>query len=354
MTRATVKREPAAGGKVIEHRITTTTTTDIRVQRQPDGGTTQTAQRVTTVTKTSHVNPPPGRLVVRSVVPPPGATPRNTTSVRSVQASPTRAPATAPAAAASRKLIAPPVARSASAHSNTGAVARIAPPAHAPRKIAAPVAAPAAKAASPRVIAAKGPAPKPVFYNNALVRATGDASVDNFNRNVVAAHALPMRAAHANTAATPTVASGPNNNNNNNNQNRAGAAPSSGNSGAVGRAVAPARTNLTTKTTPAPVPAKKSTPPPPHPRPAPPPNTSGSNSNNTGNEIATEGTACCICLSAPRSVLLLPCRHLCLCPECANTLFTHNYRNNASGGNDKRVPCPLCREKVDTTINTFV
>ena len=29
-------------------------------------------------------------------------------------------------------------------------------------------------------------------------------------------------------------------------------------------------------------------------------------------------TLCCVCLSAPKSALLLPCRHLCLCDDCAD------------------------------------
>lgn len=43
---------------------------------------------------------------------------------------------------------------------------------------------------------------------------------------------------------------------------------------------------------------------------------------------------CVICLSAPRNSVVIPCRHLCLCNECAETL---RYQSNK---------CPICRGRI--------
>jgi hypothetical protein len=44
-------------------------------------------------------------------------------------------------------------------------------------------------------------------------------------------------------------------------------------------------------------------------------------------------TCCVVCMDAPRSVLLLPCKHLALCEECSESL--------QAGGN--KGACPVCR-----------
>ncbi len=43
------------------------------------------------------------------------------------------------------------------------------------------------------------------------------------------------------------------------------------------------------------------------------------------------GGECVICMSEPRDTLILPCRHLCLCQMCADSL---RYQANN---------CPICR-----------
>ena len=48
-------------------------------------------------------------------------------------------------------------------------------------------------------------------------------------------------------------------------------------------------------------------------------------------------SSCVVCLERPRSVVLLPCRHLGLCETCAPGLAT----------------CPLCREIVNGTLVVF-
>lgn len=47
---------------------------------------------------------------------------------------------------------------------------------------------------------------------------------------------------------------------------------------------------------------------------------------------------CVICISDPKSVAVLPCRHLCLCRDCAETLRARNNR------------CPICRSPFRAMI----
>ncbi|XP_011270555.1 hypothetical protein CAOG_08893, partial [Capsaspora owczarzaki ATCC 30864] len=56
---------------------------------------------------------------------------------------------------------------------------------------------------------------------------------------------------------------------------------------------------------------------------------------------------CLICLSAPTTAKLMPCRHACLCTECATTLMQRNER------------CPVCRGHIESFetgnfLQTFV
>lgn len=52
------------------------------------------------------------------------------------------------------------------------------------------------------------------------------------------------------------------------------------------------------------------------------------------------GQPCVICLTDPRTTAVTPCRHLCLCQDCAGAIRARN---------DK---CPICRQQV-TGIQTF-
>jgi hypothetical protein len=47
--------------------------------------------------------------------------------------------------------------------------------------------------------------------------------------------------------------------------------------------------------------------------------------------LDSDASECVICLSDPRTVAVYPCRHMCLCPSCAEVL--------PSQGNK----CPICR-----------
>ncbi|KAL0197090.1 hypothetical protein M9458_005630, partial [Cirrhinus mrigala] len=48
-------------------------------------------------------------------------------------------------------------------------------------------------------------------------------------------------------------------------------------------------------------------------------------------ENSDNSNECVVCLSDLRDTLILPCRHLCLCNSCADTL---RYQANN---------CPICR-----------
>lgn len=62
-----------------------------------------------------------------------------------------------------------------------------------------------------------------------------------------------------------------------------------------------------------------------------------------GKEEETSQQLCVICQVEKKSVLLIPCRHLCLCQECS--------RNTDMNG--KLLHCPLCRVKIEDKIHVF-
>ncbi|CAG5126555.1 unnamed protein product [Candidula unifasciata] len=55
---------------------------------------------------------------------------------------------------------------------------------------------------------------------------------------------------------------------------------------------------------------------------------------------------CVVCQNLIKSVLILPCRHLCLCVLCANQIVS-------SGTRARRV-CPLCRSRITKVMNIYV
>lgn len=61
--------------------------------------------------------------------------------------------------------------------------------------------------------------------------------------------------------------------------------------------------------------------------------------------------ACIICLDAPRSVLLLPCKHLVLCSKCADELTEKAMTSREWRSVVRAQPvCPVCREVVTSHI----
>jgi len=62
---------------------------------------------------------------------------------------------------------------------------------------------------------------------------------------------------------------------------------------------------------------------------------------NSGDD---DGKECVICLSEPRTTTVLPCRHLCMCADCAHTL-----RSQPSGN-----VCPICRNPCESLLEIKV
>ena len=50
---------------------------------------------------------------------------------------------------------------------------------------------------------------------------------------------------------------------------------------------------------------------------------------------------CVVCMSAPKNALLLPCRHMTACEDCAKSLLK------------SRMVCPICRERIDSVTRVW-
>eukprot|EP01018_Ginkgo_biloba_P031202 Gb_23799 [translate_table: standard] len=67
-----------------------------------------------------------------------------------------------------------------------------------------------------------------------------------------------------------------------------------------------------------------------------------------GNSVGSDfdgndpGKECVICMSEPRDTTILPCRHMCLCSECAKVLRFQTNR------------CPICRRPVERLLEIKV
>jgi hypothetical protein len=56
--------------------------------------------------------------------------------------------------------------------------------------------------------------------------------------------------------------------------------------------------------------------------------------------------ACTVCMDRPKSTVLIPCGHRCVCSECAAVLTAR------SKPVEKQI-CPICRKKIERTLATF-
>lgn len=63
---------------------------------------------------------------------------------------------------------------------------------------------------------------------------------------------------------------------------------------------------------------------------------------NISNKKLGDSNLCIICQDRDRCVVLFPCKHLCLCVECAREISS--YQND----------CPLCRTRISQKINVYV
>lgn len=63
-------------------------------------------------------------------------------------------------------------------------------------------------------------------------------------------------------------------------------------------------------------------------------------------EIERDRQKCVVCQDQSKSVLILPCRHMCLCVDCGNQI--------ARARNVARRTCPLCRQRIRTIMNVYI
>lgn len=62
------------------------------------------------------------------------------------------------------------------------------------------------------------------------------------------------------------------------------------------------------------------------------------NSAAEGFEDSDPGKECVICMSEPKDTAVLPCRHMCMCGECAKELRLQSNK------------CPICRQPIEELI----
>ncbi|KAK7094988.1 E3 ubiquitin-protein ligase RNF26-like [Littorina saxatilis] len=63
-------------------------------------------------------------------------------------------------------------------------------------------------------------------------------------------------------------------------------------------------------------------------------------------ELERDKRKCVVCQDASKSVLILPCKHMCLCVKCANQIVRSYFL-------DRRI-CPLCRTRIEKVMDVFV
>ena len=64
----------------------------------------------------------------------------------------------------------------------------------------------------------------------------------------------------------------------------------------------------------------------------------GSNSADDGDEDGQNSRECVICMTEPRDTTVLPCRHMCMCSECAKVLRMQSEK------------CPICRTPIEQLL----
>lgn len=62
--------------------------------------------------------------------------------------------------------------------------------------------------------------------------------------------------------------------------------------------------------------------------------------SNATNTKMNDGNSCVICRDEERSVVLMPCRHMCLCVPCSGSIRTLRT-------------CPLCRKPIQNTLSVY-
>lgn len=59
--------------------------------------------------------------------------------------------------------------------------------------------------------------------------------------------------------------------------------------------------------------------------------------------LETQINVCCVCLTGSRTVLLFPCKHLCLCDRCGSEELSNTI-----------LICPICRNGIQQRMNVYV
>ena len=57
-----------------------------------------------------------------------------------------------------------------------------------------------------------------------------------------------------------------------------------------------------------------------------------------------ERMLCVVCMEREKRVVLLPCKHCCMCKECTDQIVAH-WRDQAQ--------CPVCRQLIVDTLEPF-
>jgi hypothetical protein len=60
--------------------------------------------------------------------------------------------------------------------------------------------------------------------------------------------------------------------------------------------------------------------------------------------LAIGWRTCAVCLDSERTQVLLPCRHMCACDDCASWIL----------GFDDEAKCPCCRSDVESSFKAYL
>ncbi|KAJ9556905.1 hypothetical protein OSB04_011519 [Centaurea solstitialis] len=61
----------------------------------------------------------------------------------------------------------------------------------------------------------------------------------------------------------------------------------------------------------------------------------GVGNSDAGFNDSDSGKECVICMTEPKDTAVLPCRHMCMCSECAKALRVQSNK------------CPICRQPIE-------
>lgn len=61
-------------------------------------------------------------------------------------------------------------------------------------------------------------------------------------------------------------------------------------------------------------------------------------------ELMNDSGLCVICCNDKKNIVMLPCRHLCICVTCSKKLWDNTQHQS----------CPICRKQVNNLLEVFV